>query len=203
MSHFVYEDIDYGEDEGECKLELINGEISGKPKYEIIGGIKFIMSPAPNIAHATIVSRIITSFTNYILDNNVRGAVFGDNTDVYFTEDEHYMPDISVVCNPEILKNGKKILGAPDLVAEVLSLSTMKNDLGKKKNIYEKYGVKEYWIVDQWAKRIEVYHLVKDKFELDDVYMVIDEAGAKTDIKVSIFEDLTIDIRKIFKSWFS
>ncbi|MBR2179218.1 MAG: Uma2 family endonuclease [Selenomonadaceae bacterium] len=174
----------------------------GENKYELIGGIKFIMSPAPNLTHGTIINRIMNIFTNYILNNNVKAAVFSDNTDVYFSKEEHYIPDISVICNPEILKSRKRVEGAPDLIVEVLSERTLKNDLGKKKDIYEKYGVKEYWIIDQWSKRIEVYHLIGDRYILDEVYMISDDPEAKTNIKVSIFDDLTIDIHNIFKWWF-
>ena len=198
MEELTYDDNVY---EGETKYEIIGGKVFGEPRYEIIGGVKVIMSP-PSLIHGTIIGRIITIFTNYILSNNVKAAAFSDNTDVYFSKEEHYMPDISVVCNPEILKSRKRIEGAPDLIVEVLSESTMKNDLGKKKDIYERYGVKEYWIVDQWAKRIEVYHLIEGKFVLDDVYMVSEAPETKTNIKVSIFEDLTVDIRNIFKWWF-
>ena len=199
MEELSYEDNVY---EGETKYEIIGGKVFGEPRYEIIGGVKFIMSPAPNLTHGTIMNRIMNIFVSYILSNNVKAAAFSDNTDVYFSKEEHYMPDISVVCNPEILKSRKRIEGAPDLIVEVLSESTMKNDLGKKKDIYERHGVKEYWIVDPWAKRVEVYHLVEGRFVLDDVYMVSEDPEVKTAIKVSIFEDLTVDIRNIFKWWF-
>ena len=97
----------------------------------------------------------------------------------------------------------------PDLVVEILSRSTMKNDISIKKYIYERNGVKEYWIVNHWIKAIEVYHLVEGKYELDNVYQIYspnewenledeERAEAKFDIKVSIFDDLIVDINKVF-----
>ncbi len=209
LKHFIYDGVDYGESEGECKLEMYDGKIYGKPKYEIIGGEKFIMSPAPNLTHSIIVKRLLIIFDKYITENNIKAEVFGDNTDVYFNQKEHYMPDVSVVCDFEKIKNGKKILGAPDLIVEILSRATMKNDRTKKFFSYEKFGVKEYWIVDPLNKSVEVYHLVEGKFILDEIYSIADDDDEdedkdeiKTKIKVSIFEDLTIDIHKIFKMWF-
>ena len=186
--------------------DYTNEEFEREPNFEIIGGEKFIMAAAaPNLDHGTITGRLYFEFIKYIIDNNINAAVFADNTDVYFSDEDHFMPDLSVVCNPSIVKQRKKILGTPDLVVEVLSESTMKNDIGKKKDAYEKYGVKEYWIVDPWAKRIEVYHLIDNKFKLDNIYKLHSEDEdfePQHEIKVSIFDDLVIDISKIFKWWF-
>ena len=82
----------------------------------------------------------------------------------------------------------------------------MDNDLGPKKLAYEECGVKEYWIVDQWSRRIEVYHLVNGKFAFSKTYRVSDDEETKNDdnknkIKVSIFDDLTVDVRDVFKWW--
>ena len=112
------------------------------------------------------------------------------------------MPDVSVVCNPSIVSNGKKILGAPDLIVEVLSESTMKNDLGKKKDVYEKYGVREYWIVNPWIRRVTVYHLINGKFKLNGEYEISDDEEQNI-IKVSIFDGMTVDLRKVFKFAFN
>ena len=187
-------------------MENLSYDLDGNElNYEIIGGEKIYMAAAaPNLDHGTISGRIYFEFLKYIIDNNVKAAVFNDNTDVYFSVKDHFMPDVSVVCDLEIIRARKKILGTPDLVVEVLSESTMKNDLGKKKNAYEKYGVKEYWIVDPWAKRIEVYHLIDTKFQLDNVYKLYsDDEDVKPlhEIKVSIFDGLVIDIRNVFKWW--
>ena len=184
----------------------LNNIIEDELNFELIGGEKFFMAAAaPNLIHGTITGRIYFEFMKYIFDNNINAAVFSDNTDVYFSDEDHFMPDISVVCNAEIVKLRKKVLGTPDLIVEVLSESTMKKDLGSKKDAYEKYGVKEYWIVDPWSQRVDVYHLINGKFWLDNVYKLhSEELGVEVqhEIKVSIFDDLVIDIRNIFKWWF-
>ena len=199
VNELAYE---YQNEDDECDYEIIGGVVHGKPLYEIIGGEKIIMSPAPNLTHSTIIRRLVMIFGSYIDENNIKAEVYGDNTDVYFSKEEHYMPDVSIVCNPAIIANGKKILGAPDLLVEVLSESTMKNDLGKKKDVYEKYGVREYWIVDPWAKQIKVFHLIDGKFKLNGKYQLSD-VEENNKINVSIFEGLVVELRKVFKFVFT
>ena len=175
-----------------------------EPDYELIGGEKFIMAAAaPFVNHITIVSRMNYLFVRYIEEKNIEAIVMAD-ADVYLSKEDHFRPDLSVVCDLSTVKNGKKVYGVPDLVVEVLSESTMKNDIGPKKSAYEKNGVKEYWIIDQWSKRIEVYHLIDGKYELDDVYKADSEdKNVSKEIKVSIFDDLTVDVQSVFKWWFS
>ena len=179
--------------------------------FELIGGVKF-MAPAPSPTHGTIISILGMFFNNYIYTNDVNALVFGDNTDVYLSEEYHFKPDLSIVCNPDIVDWNRAIIGAPDLVVEVLSKSTMKRDIGIKKKTYAQCGVKEYWIINPWVKSIEVYYLIDGAFELDEVYKIFskvewelltdkEKSESKFEIKVSIFEDLVIDIRKVFKWW--
>ena len=183
--------------------DYIEENIEDEKDFELIGGEKFFMSAAaPNVNHLTIVMRLGSIFTQYIDKNNIKAIVMAD-PDVYLSETEHYRPDLVLVRDLETVKNGKKVYGVPDLVVEVLSISTMDNDLGPKKSAYEKYGVKEYWIVDQWSKRIEVYHLVDGKFAFTKSYKfdADDEDNCKTEIKVSVFDDMIVDVRDVFKWW--
>ena len=167
--------------------------------YELIGGEKFYMSAAaPNIPHGLVIIRIATIFTNYIDKTEIQARVLGDNVDVYFSDEDHFKPDVSVVRDLSIFGDGKRIYGAPDLVVEVLSDSTKDNDSGIKKDKYEQYGVKEYWIVDPKEKSIKVYNLVESKFKYVDEYKI---NSNKTKIKVSIFDNLLVDVHEVFKWW--
>ena len=179
--------------------ELIGGEWVGEIDYEIIGGKKIYMVPTPNISHGIIVSRLVTMFNVYIWEHNIDAFTLADNADVYLADGSHFRPDVSVLIRkPKAINKEKFIDGAPDLVVEVLSESTKKNDVGKKKDDYEKYGVKEYWIVDPENRSVKVYHNIEGKFTVGDEYKINSD---KTEIKVSIFEDLVVDIRNIFKWW--
>ena len=186
--------------------EIIEGEPVGEWKYEIIEGVKTYMPPSAGAYHHGIDTNLIFIFAMYCRKNNC-GVVFGD-IDVHLPDGKNvYRPDINVICDRKIIKN--VVYGAPDLIVEILSKSTAKNDLGKKKNDYEKNGVKEYWIVNPLDKTIQVYHLVDGKYILDDVYAKYTEseleqldeeerAQIKDKIKVSIFDDLYVDVDDVF-----
>lgn len=113
-----------------------------------------------------------------------------------------------IICNKDIIKNDG-IHGTPDLIVEVLSPSTSKNDRGYKRDLYEKSGVKEYWIVDTKLRSIESYLLTNGKYKLGGVYQLpaddmIDrerEACADT-IPVLLYNDFNIPLEEIFYNLF-
>ena len=191
-------------------MEIINERLL-YPSYEMIGGENF-MAPAANLEHGYIIGRLYFVFVNYFLIHK-NGYVHMDNTDVHFSDGSLYKPDLSVVLksNEKILAGRKNIYGAPDMVVEVLSYSTRNRDLTIKKDTYEAQGVKEYWIVDPWAKSVTVYLLRDGKYFLDDRYILLSEkdletlddeekADVKTAVPVSIVEGLTVPLEFIF-SW--
>lgn len=100
-------------------------------------------------------------------------------------------PDISVVCDPDKLdKIGCK--GTPDLVIEILSPSTMRHDRFTKFNLYQKAGVREYWIVDPSSKSVQVFLLE------DGRYTAKDFGGAGDTIAVNVLEGCSIDLSLVF-----
>jgi Uma2 family endonuclease len=134
-------------------------------RAELIKGILF-MSPAPTLGHQNIIFVLTGQFYNYINSEN-KGIVFVSPVDVYFDQKNAVQPDIVFISNQRknILKEDG-IYGAPDLVIEVLSPGTKKFDLDKKKKIYERHGVKEYWVVDPETKESLGYQLKNSKFIL-------------------------------------
>lgn len=190
--------------------EIIN-ERELYPSYEIIGGEK-IMSPAANLDHSNIIFKLSYTIGGYLMEHK-SGYVFTDNVDVHFSDGSLYKPDLCVVLksNEKILAGRKAIFGAPDMVVEVLSYSTRKKDLGVKKETYEAQGVREYWIIDPWAKIVDVYLLRDGKYFLSGEYMLPDEkdlecmtdderAEVKSEVPVSIVDGLTIPLDFVF-SW--
>ena len=181
------------------------------PSYEIIGGEK-IMSPAPTLDHSNIIFKLSYIIGGYLMEHK-SGYVFTDNVDVHLSDGSLYKPDLCVVLksNEKILAGRKAIFGAPDMVVEVLSYSTRKKDLGVKKDTYEAQGVREYWIIDPWAKIVDVYLLRDGKYFLSGEYMLPDEkdlelmtdeekAAVKNEVPVSIVEGLKIPLEFVF-SW--
>ncbi|MBQ7453940.1 MAG: Uma2 family endonuclease [Selenomonadaceae bacterium] len=64
----------------------------------------------------------------------------------------------------------KPFCGVPDMVADIFSRSKLKRDLTVKKDVYERNGVKEYWMIDPWRESVEVYLLRDGKYFLDEIY---------------------------------
>jgi Uma2 family endonuclease len=174
-------------------------------RFELIDGVVYDMSPA-SIKHILIQKNLIR-----IIDNFLRGkrcnVVF--EAEVRFDEKNRFIPDISIVCNPAQIKSSY-IDGAPDFVAEILSRSTKKRDITVKPKTYEKFGVKEYWVVDPKAESVDVYLLKDGQFELDETYHNVsdeelaelseeDRAQERMTLKLSLYDELVIQVRDIFE----
>ena len=178
-------------------------------RKETHDGKIFMMAP-PATNHNVVSGNIFRMLANYL--KGKRCIAFGDNISVKLSEKNQFVPDVAVVCNRDIIKS-HFIDGAPDLVVEVLSPSTSKNDRGHKKNIYEQYDVREYWLVNVESRTIEVYLLKEGKFELDEVYAVVsddalevmtddEKSKIKYEFTPSMFPELVINIEDVFSGMF-
>ena len=179
------------------------------PSYEIIGGEKF-MAPSASSYYNDLMGGFYIDIAHYVRKNNC-GYAFTDNVDLYLPDGSLYKPDLIVVKaeNANIIDWRGGIHGVPDMVVEVLSKSTKKNDLTIKKDTYELNGVKEYWIVDPFMEMVDVYLLKDGKYYLDGEYIFYDEsewqmltdeqrAENKSEITLATFPDLTIKLSDIF-----
>lgn len=174
---------------------------------ETIEGKVVMMSPRPLVAHNVVMTNISCIFGNYLRGKTCRA--FGDGVDVHLDEENTYVPDVIIVCDRSIVHRDG-IYGAPDLVVEVLSPSTSRNDRGAKMRHYAAAGVKEYWIVTPLGKSVEVYLNENGRFELDDIYTEYDEqdlarmdekerAEVKTEIPVSFYDDFRVSVKEVFE----
>jgi len=170
-------------------------------RRELIDGFIHLMS-APARIHAQITAELFTFISIFIKKRKGNCKIYHAPFDVRFpkeghTEDEKVytvvQPDICVVC--DFLKlDDRGCIGAPDLIVEVLSPSTAKKDWIKKFNLYEKEGVREYWIVDTKEKVINVFLLQSDgQYDEGTVYFCHEKAP------VHIFDGLEIDLKEIFE----
>ena len=173
---------------------------------EIING-RVMMMASPSLNHNIISGNLYRIFGNYL--DGKPCMPFHDNTKVFLEKDELYIPDIMIVCDRDKMR-ADGVHGAPDLVVEVLSPSTGRNDKRHKKDVYEKHGVREYWIVSPGEQSIEQYVLENGRFVLRDVYsrypefMLRDMSDAEkaalvTEFHPALFEDLTVSLDRVFK----
>lgn len=175
-------------------------------REELINGKVVAMSPRPSFNHNRIASNVYWAFENYL--RGKRCTAVADGTDLYLTEQDRFVPDMMVVCNRDKIQHDG-VHGAPDLVVEVLSPGTLRNDRGHKRDVYARCGVREYWIVNPADKSVEIYRLDGSGFVLHDIYAIhpdwelrqmTDEerAALVTQFKCSLFDDLEISLDDIF-----
>ena len=177
------------------------------PAEELIGGKFVAMSPRPSVNHNHVSFNIARIFADYL--KGKRCTPFADGVDLYLTDEDRFIPDMMVVCDPDKVK-ADGVYGAPDLVVEVLSPSTAEYDRGRKMRVYAQCGVREYWIVSPGDRTVEQYLLEEGQFTLSATYgleleailnkMTQEERDAiPTEFKCSLFDDLIIQVADIFE----
>jgi Uma2 family endonuclease len=126
--------------------------------YQLIDG-ELVMTPAPTTFHQIISGRIFIKMTAFVKEKGA-GLVLYAPVDIYLDDENAFQPDLVFVSKQrrDIVKDDG-IHGAPDTVIEILSPATAYYDMKKKYKIYEKFGVKEYWIVDPEMKNVELFSL--------------------------------------------
>jgi len=159
-------------------------------RYELLEG-ELIMVPSPNIRHQRVSRKLVFLLEDFIRKNKL-GEIFNAPLDVHLGEDV-VQPDILFISKERSSIVAKEeIRGAPDLVIEILSPATVERDQAYKKTLYDRHGVREYWIVDPEENTIKVMPLGKGGFESFSTY------GKRDALKSPIFPNLTIKLSKIF-----
>ena len=186
--------------------------------YEIIEGVK-IMAPSPGWGHNTVTTNLIKIIGTYVSINKL-GICFGDHMDVHFPDGNIFQPDFIFISAEKaklfFTDKNATLHGVPDMVVEIFSKSTMKRDVGIKKDVYERNGVREYWIIDPWRETIDAYILRDGKYELGGHYenWIDDELAeraelpedeqpeVKMEIPVDVLDGFKVKIRNIFGWYF-
>jgi Uma2 family endonuclease len=169
-------------------------------RRELFNGFVKMMTPAPSTKHQLILGEIHGQFWQQLKSQKCK--VFPAPFDVRFpskegdiSDDKIYtvvQPDISIVCDNSKI-DGKGCIGAPDLIVEIISPNTVKNDVEEKYRLYEQNAVKEYWIIHPNDETVSVFILENGKYQLQGIY------SKSSKIKVSIFEqELLIDLTEVF-----
>jgi len=161
--------------------------------YQLIGGM-LIMTPAPSTHHQIISMKLEVKLASFVMERDL-GLVLDAPLDVYFEESETYQPDLVFIARERLsIIEPDKINGAPDLVIEILSPGTAYYDLRKKFKVYEKHGVREYWVVDPEEQSVEIYALLEGRFTLGQK---VEKQGT---VSSAVIEGFTMQVESIF-SW--
>lgn len=127
-------------------------------RHEIIDGDHF-MTPSPNTKHQRVSFKLSAALANF-LEIHCLGEVFTAPYDVVLSDEDIVEPDLLFISTARAaIITEKNIQGPPDLVVEILSNSTRKTDEVLKRKLYERYGVREYWIVDPELETVKIHRL--------------------------------------------
>jgi Uma2 family endonuclease len=160
-------------------------------RYELLEGELFLV-PAPNLDHQRILRKLGTAVSTYVEREHL-GEVFYAPCDVLLSDINVVQPDIIFVSRDRMaILTEANIQGPPDLVIEILSPSTGQRDLGIKRTLYSKYGVREYWIVDPENKTISMLSWTETGYRVEAV------VPQTCTLNSSLFLDLNLDLTGIF-----
>jgi|SRR5690625_42846 len=162
-------------------------------RYEIIGG-KLFMSPSSTSYHQIISSNLFKVLEPYVSERNL-GRVLYAPLDVVLSMRDVVQPDLMYISSDRLdIIAENNIVEAPDLVVEILSEATKTVDRTSKKNLYQRYGVREYWIVNSLGGAIEQFILQEQTLELNGTF------EPPQTLASSALEGFTLPTDKVFSS---
>lgn len=160
--------------------------------YELLDG-EIVRRSSPHTPHQRTLGDLMIDLGTYAEEKNL-GEIFCAPYDVYF--DDHnagIMPDLLFISHERnFVIHEEGIVGAPDLIIEILSKDTAFRDKGIKKDIYEQFAVREYWIVDPSTRSVEVYRMENNRYRL---FSFAAEEGTVTSL---VLTGLELEVSTIF-----
>jgi len=159
-------------------------------RWELIDGVPYNITPAPTTRHQRISGSIFSLLSEYL-----RGKActpFYAPTDVIFDDHNVVQPDLLVVCDRGKITEAN-IQGAPDLIVEILSPATGRKDRREKKALYERFGVREYIVLDPLNETVERLTHADGRYGQPDVF------GWDETMKLFVFPDLELELWTIFE----
>ena len=176
---------------------------SERRRDEKIDGVIYDMSPSPSFRHGIVNGNLLTIIKQGL--KNCTCLVSIENLDFKYhpdKNDDYLCPDIMIICDRKHLKGGA-YSGTPKFIAETLSPSTAKRDRAEKKDIYEKAGVEEYWILSPEG-HLEIYYLREGRYVLEESYILQNDMeeehyNAEEQITLRAFPHIRMTLQEIFE----
>lgn len=173
-------------------------------KNEVIDGVIYDMSPSADYRHGTINLNIYRFIKNQLEGNLC--MVFAENLDYKYDSetDDYVIPDVMIICDRNHLKGGA-YRGVPRFIVETVSPSTVMRDKVVKKEIYERCGVEEYWIILPLEKMIEMYVVKNGRYVLEDIVACVEDKenpdyNADREIVLKTFPHVKLRLGDIFEN---
>jgi len=162
--------------------------------YELING-QLVKKSAPKPLHQLLSQRIEFALAIYLKENPA-GQYFHAPVDVFLDEFNTVQPDICFLSTERgfLIDLNEGIMGTPDLIVEILSPGSLRYDRGVKKELYEQFAVKEYWIVDPNNRALEIYVMRGNAYASHGIFEAGDKASS------ALLSGFELDINELFKS---
>ena len=165
-------------------------------RHELIDGVHFV-TPTPVTRHQLLVGRLSFEIELYLRAHPGVGQLFGVPLDVVLSVHDVVEPDLILIASDQMeILTPKNVQGAPALVIEVLSPSTRRRDLGIKRELFARGGVREYWIVDGRLNRIDVHRRGADE-ALTVAHQL--EASADAVLTTPILPGFELSLNRLFE----
>jgi Uma2 family endonuclease len=155
---------------------------------EIIDG-ELIVSPSPSFHHQDIIGAFYRVISDY-LDEHPVGRVGFAPLDTVLAADQVPQPDLVYIGKQGGSVIERVVKGAPDLAVEVISETSRRRDEVRKREIYEQFGVTEYWLVDPEADKVTVYRLSDGRYDAGTI--------VRTLLTTPLLPGLEIDLARVF-----
>lgn len=160
-------------------------------RYEILDG-ELSVTPAPRINHQRISNRLHRVLDDHVIANRL-GEIFVAPTDLILAPTTVVQPDLIFIATDRAhIVTERGIEGAPTLVTEILSPTTQRTDRVAKAQLYAKYGVSNYWLIDPGQHTFEAYELAGDH------YVIIESMKNQDEFHPSLFPGLTIRLADLW-----
>jgi Uma2 family endonuclease len=164
-------------------------------RHEIIDGVHYV-TPSPVLRHQELLGRLHLQIGKFIEEHPEVGQVFLSPLDTVFSPWDVVEPDLVFVAADQLeILTEPNIQGAPALVVEILSPSTRRRDLGIKRRLFDRGGVREYWLVDPKARDITVYRRQPDGGFPRVVQL---GGGDETTLATPLLPGFTLSLAKLF-----
>lgn len=164
-------------------------------RHELIDGVHYV-TPSPDVRHQAIVVRLVLAIGNHLQSHPHLGRVFVAPLDVVLSNHDIVEPDVLFVATEQAaILTEKNVQGPPALVIEVLSPSTRKRDAQAKRRLFERSGVREYWLVDPELDTVQVLRMTPDGKLLRVVELSMENDETLT---TPLLPDWALALRDIF-----
>ncbi len=163
-------------------------------RHEIIDGVHYV-TPSPRLIHQQLLGRLYLAIGKFLEDREELGQAFLSPLDTIFTPWDIVEPDLLFVAANQLdILTEKNVQGAPALVVEILSPGTRRRDQGIKRQLFDRGGVREYWLVDPKSQVVTVHRRADD-----GGFPRVQQLGADATLTTPLLPEFSLSLARLFR----